>query len=93
MTLALPTTHAPLGAQVFQSFKLVLWKESSVVDVDGGAENTKLSLGVSQPNLQGLSSLSLALGGSLLGGILSEWIAHVEGCSRMQVIIRGDYLG
>lgn len=93
MTLALPTTHDPLGAQVFEPFKLVLWKESSVDDVDGGAENTKLSLGFSQPSLQGLSSLSLALGGSLLGGILSELIAHVDGCSRVQVILRGDYLG
>ena len=83
----------PSVPKFLKSFKLVLWKESSVVDVDGGAENTKLSLGFSQPNLQGLSSFSLALGGSLLGGILSEFIAHVDGCSRVQVIIRDDYLG
>lgn len=83
----------PSVPKFLKSFKLVLWKESSVVDVDGGAENTKLSLGFSQPNLQGLSSISLALGSSLLGGILSECITHVDGLSRVQVIIRGDYLG
>lgn len=83
----------PSVPKFLKSFKLVLWKESSVVDVDGGAENTKLSLGFLQPNLQGLSWFSLALGGSLSGGILSGLIAHVDGCSRVQVIIRGDYLG